>query len=359
MTIQSLTPQPLRRLGVIMEPILTDPREVEGVLNPAVTRGPDGALYLLPRLVGPGNYSRIGLARVCFTQGGDPVGVERLGVVLEPQEPYELNRQSGGGVEDARVTYLALWRLYVMTYTAFGPAGPRVAAAISRDLVHWRRTGLVRFAYEQGLDLARCDNKDGLLFPEPVAAPDGRPALALLHRPTFPASPPTPGPPVRPAPRPSIWISYAPLEEPGASRSVVFGQHHLLAGPEQRWEHLKIGGGTPPVRTRAGWLLLYHGVAVHRGPGAGPSHAFTYRAGVMLLDSRDPRRVVYRTVRSILAPRVAAERVGVVPRVVFPTGLDVRADGTVDVYYGMADRCIGVARTTLPDLLRPAAMLAA
>ena len=359
MTTRSLTPQPLRRLGVIMEPTLTDPREVEGVLNPAVTRGPDGALYLLPRLVGAGNYSRIGLARVCFTQGGDPAGVKRLDVVLEPREPYELNRQSGGGVEDARVTYLALWRLYVMTYTAFGPAGPRDAAAISRDLVQWRRTGLVLFAYEQGLDLARCDNKDALLFPEPVAAPDGRPALALLHRPTFPTPPPALRQAVRPALRPSIWISYAPLEEIEAGQPIVFGQHHLLAGPQQRWEQLKIGGGTPPVRTHAGWLLLYHGVARHRGPGASPPHAFTYRAGAMLLDSRDPRRVVYRTVRSILGPRVATERVGVVPRVVFPTGLDVREDGTLDVYYGMADRCIGVARTTLPDLLRPAATLAA
>src|SRR3954451_1337950 len=139
----SFTPRPLRRLGVIMEPNPSDPREVEGVLNPAVTRGPDGALYLLPRLVGAGNYSRIGLARVRFTKGGEPVGVERLGVVLEPQAPYEVNGQTGGGVEDPRVTYLAAWRLYVMTYTALGPAGPRIAIAVSRNLRHWRRSGLV------------------------------------------------------------------------------------------------------------------------------------------------------------------------------------------------------------------------
>jgi hypothetical protein len=88
----SLPPGWLRRLGVIMELDPTDPREAEGVLNPAVARGPDGALYLLPRLVGPGNYSRIGLARVRFDSRGDPVGVERLGVVLEPQAPYERSR---------------------------------------------------------------------------------------------------------------------------------------------------------------------------------------------------------------------------------------------------------------------------
>src|SRR5256886_17486864 len=118
MCAMHMEPWRVQRLGIIMAPDLADPREAGGVLNPAATRGPDGALYLLPRLVGAGNYSRIGLARVRFTQGGEPVGVERLGVVLEPQAPYEVNGQTRGRVEDPRVTYLAAWRLYVMTYTA-------------------------------------------------------------------------------------------------------------------------------------------------------------------------------------------------------------------------------------------------
>ena len=64
-------------------------KEVEGVLNPAAVRGPDGALYLFPRLVGKGNYSRIGIVRVIFNKEGDPVGVERLGIALEPEADYE------------------------------------------------------------------------------------------------------------------------------------------------------------------------------------------------------------------------------------------------------------------------------
>src|SRR6059058_3046054 len=134
MTTLSLTPRPLRRLGIIMEPDPTDPREVEGVLNPAVTRGPDGALYLLPRLVGAGNCSRIGLARVVRDRQGDPCGVKRLGVVLEPEEPYERTSRTGGGVEDPRVTYVAALESYVMTYTAHGEAGQRIALAVSHDL---------------------------------------------------------------------------------------------------------------------------------------------------------------------------------------------------------------------------------
>ena len=62
----------LQRLGMVMEPEPGNPQEVEGVLNPAAVRGPDGELYLFPRLVAQGNYSRIGIARVRFNEAGDP-----------------------------------------------------------------------------------------------------------------------------------------------------------------------------------------------------------------------------------------------------------------------------------------------
>ena len=55
-----------QRLGQLMDPEPGNPIEVEGVLNPAAARGPDGKLYLFPRLVARGNYSRIGIARVQF-----------------------------------------------------------------------------------------------------------------------------------------------------------------------------------------------------------------------------------------------------------------------------------------------------
>jgi len=83
-----VAPFRLERLGVIMEPESSNPLEVEGVLNPGGIRGPDGQFYLFPRLVGRGNYSRIGIARVLFNEAGDPVGVTRLGVVLEPETEY-------------------------------------------------------------------------------------------------------------------------------------------------------------------------------------------------------------------------------------------------------------------------------
>jgi len=61
----------MKPLDFVIEPELDNPHEVEGILNPAAARGPDGELYLFPRLVGAGNFSRIGILRVLFDHGGD------------------------------------------------------------------------------------------------------------------------------------------------------------------------------------------------------------------------------------------------------------------------------------------------
>src|SRR2546426_11258465 len=139
-------PFALQRLGVVMEPQPDDPAEAWGVLNPAAARGPDGALYLFPRLVAEGNYSRIGLTRVRFDPAGIPAGVERLGLALEPREPYELNAQTGGGVGDPRGTPIQPPHPYVMAYTAPGPPRPPAAPAPPPDPFPRTRLGLPRLA---------------------------------------------------------------------------------------------------------------------------------------------------------------------------------------------------------------------
>src|ERR1700729_1675902 len=142
----------LQRLGLLMEPEPGNPLEIEGVLNPAAVRGPDGELYLFPRLVARGNYSRIGIARVRFNEAGNPAGVERLGIALEPEADYELRPDGSGGCEDPRITYGENLKRYIMTYTALSSEGPRIALALSEDLFHWQRLGLATFCPYEGIE---------------------------------------------------------------------------------------------------------------------------------------------------------------------------------------------------------------
>jgi predicted GH43/DUF377 family glycosyl hydrolase len=351
----------LQRLGLMMEPEPGNPQEVEGVLNPAAARGPDGKLYLFPRLVAKGNYSRIGIARVRFNEAGDPAGVERLGIALEPEADYERRPGGGGGCEDPRITFVEPLQRYIMTYTAFSSQGPRIAFASSKDLFHWQRLGLATFGRYQGTEIGEVDDKDASIFPVGIPNPSGQLELAMLHRPLFPGTRPEETAHCAPSrevdlDRESIWISYCPmpLDGPEPARFGEFACHHRLATPVSPWERLKIGGGTPPIRTRHGqWLIVYHGVR-EMGQGNG-GHKLCYSAGLMVLSKEHPRVIRYRSAEPVLTPVLPQETHGVVANVVFPTGIDRRVDlglpGRLDVYYGMADCRIGVARLDLPEFV--------
>ncbi len=353
----------LQRLGQIMKPEPGNPMEVEGVLNPAAVRGPDGNLYLFPRLVAKGNYSRIGIARVQFNKAGDPVGVERLGIALEPEADYELRSDGSGGCEDPRITFLERLKCYVMTYTAHTHVGPRIALAMSDDLFHWKRLGLATFEKYDDIDFVNVDNKDASLFPVAIPNHAGKMQLAILHRPLFPGT--RPEETAKKAEtrlidldHESIWISYCPVALDGLKLNQLglFNSHHRLATPVSPWERLKIGGGTPPILTKHGWLIVYHGVSEIEETDK-LKHHLCYAAGLMVLSKEHPQFIHYRSVEPVLTPELPLERFGIVPNVVFPTGIDKRDDigmpDRFDVYYGMADNSIGVARLDLADFLPP------
>ena len=349
----------MQRLGLIMEPEPGNPWEVEGVLNPAGVRGPDGQFYLFPRLVAKGNYSRIGIARVKFDAAGDPAGVERLGIALEPEADYEL--RPGGGCEDPRITFVEPLRHYVMAYTALLPIGPRIALAISEDLFQWKRLGLATFAPYRGIDFVHVDNKDASVFPVAVSNHAGKMQLALIHRPLFPGTRPEETAcqavsRVVDLDRESIWISYCPMALQGLAPQHLgmFNSHHRLATPVSPWEALKIGGGTPPILSRHGWLIIYHGVSQMPDIPI-DQHRLRYSAGVMVLAREHPRVILYRSPEPVLTPDLPQERIGTIGNVVFPTAIDRRDDlglpDRFDVYYGMADNRIGVARLDVPEFL--------
>jgi beta-1,2-mannobiose phosphorylase / 1,2-beta-oligomannan phosphorylase len=354
----------MKRLGMLMEPEPGNAFEVEGVLNPAGVRGPDGEYYLFPRLVAKGNYSRIGIARVKFNKAGDPVGVERLGIALEPETNYELRPDGTGGCEDPRISFGKDLDRYVMTYTALSPHGPRIALALSEDLFHWQRLGLATFRPYNGIEFDGVDDKDASIFPVAIPDPEGKPAMALLHRPLFPGTRPEEtvcqlAPRVVDPHRESIWISYCPLGDAGDEPYHLshFALHNRLAGPVAPWEQLKIGGGTPPILTRHGWMIVYHGVKELAEPSTA-DHKLCYSAGVMVLSEDRPRVIRYRSSEPVLTPELPQERIGTVANVVFPTAIDRRDDlglpDRFDVYYGMADNRIGVARLDVPAFLPPA-----
>lgn len=335
------------RLGVVMSQEPNEPHEAWGVLNPGGVRAPDGFLHLFPRLIAEGNYSRIGHVRVRYNHD-TPVAVERLGLALEPHEPYEVSA-GGGGVEDARVVHVPLLKLYVMTYTAYVPFEPRVAVAVSDDLFTWRRLGLLRFQTERGdPDHNRCGNKDAAVFPDVVLDPEGVPSFGILHRPTtrihvhFGGTDVT-RPPCGEETREHIWISYAPVAAVLADIATLTSvcRHERVMAPAQPWESDKVGTGAPPVRLSYGWLLTYHAVATFEGHPR-------YCMGAAILDLERPSRVLYRTPSPILVPDISYERNGLVSDVVFPTAADVRPDGRLDVFYGAADRVIAAARFNLP-----------
>lgn len=350
-TATRLIPYSLTRLGVLMDIDPSDPREADGVLNPGTARGTDGELYLFPRMVAAGNVSRIGRARV-VTADGQPVSVERLGVALEADEPWEHGRHHGG-VEDPRITRIDALGTFIMTYVAFGPVGPRPALAVSDDGRTWRRLGPMQFGYEPELatDLNLFPNKDVVFFPSVVPGPGDVPCYALLHRPMWDVSyvrwdEKAPVPAGIDDTRPSVWMSYVradDVERDIRALTKPFG-HRPLIGPKFPWEESKIGAGPAPLRVPEGWLVIHHGVTGDiEGDGFAPQKNVRYEAGAFLLDASDPTRVLARTATPLLSPDTAAETNGTVSNVVFPTAIEKIDDGCF-VFYGMADSRIGVAR---------------
>jgi predicted GH43/DUF377 family glycosyl hydrolase len=166
------------------------------------------------------------------------------------------------------------------------------------------------------------DDRDVILFPERIG---GR--FAMLHRPLEWVGP------AYGTEHPSIWISLA-------DDLLGFRESRLLAKQQFDWEANKIGANTPPIKTPHGWLVLYHAVGTDR----------FYRLGALLLDLQDPTIVRYRSRDWLMQPEEPYEIDGFYRGCVFPGG-KVVIDGTLFVYYGAADKYVGLATCDLEELL--------
>jgi predicted GH43/DUF377 family glycosyl hydrolase len=197
----------------------------------------------------------------------------------------------------------------------------RSGIAVSTDRLHWQHR-----CWPTPKEL---DDRDVILFPEKI---DGR--FALLRRPLQFVGP------QYGTDYPGIWICYSEDLE-------TWTAPELVIKPEYAWEDNRIGGATPPIKTEAGWLVLYHGVE-NQNPAI---RRVCYRLGALLLDLDNPTKVLARTGNFIMEPETYYERYGLyIPNVVFPTA-NVVVDGLLYLYYGVCDTAIALATVPLTELV--------
>jgi beta-1,4-mannooligosaccharide/beta-1,4-mannosyl-N-acetylglucosamine phosphorylase len=295
-------------------PRLTD---ATSVFNPGAVKA-DGRYFLMLRVQARSRETYTMVAESADGVGFDvrPEIVEFKGIEKMKERVYH--------VYDPRVT-----RLEGANYVMFAmdmDAGCGLGLARTKDLRSFEFLGLA----------STDDVRNGVLFPEKVGG-----VYLRLERPNKArhAGGPTSGT--------EIWLA----ESDDLLRWRPRGP--VMAGRFHYWDEF-IGSGPPPVKTRRGWLHVYHGVATHFGS------ANIYQAGVALLDLADPSKLLGRSRGNILEPREPYEFAGQVPNVVFPSGMIVEetdADGfalessPVKVYYGAADTAVGLAVTTVGELL--------
>jgi beta-1,4-mannooligosaccharide/beta-1,4-mannosyl-N-acetylglucosamine phosphorylase len=168
-------------------------------------------------------------------------------------------------------------------------------------------------------------NRNGVLFPRKV---NGN--YMLLSRPSDSGH----------TPFGDIFLSESP-------DLTYWGKHrHVMArGGDGWWQNVKIGGGPAPIETSEGWLMFYHGVT-------GTCNGFVYSMGAVILDLEEPSKVKYRSGTFVLTPEKTYETTGFVDNVVFPCAtLHDSETGKIAIYYGAADTYVGVAFTTIDEIV--------
>jgi predicted GH43/DUF377 family glycosyl hydrolase len=297
-------------------PILTAagwPYPAHTVFNAGATLLPDGTTLLLCRV-----EERTGLSHLCVARSRN--GID--GWEIDPQPTFTADLDNHPeelwGVEDPRITYVPELEEFIVTYTAYGPDGPGVSLAATKDFRQFRRLGVAMPP----------EDKDAALFPKRIG---GR--WALIHR-------PVPGYGSPPPVGAHIWISYS--DDLSRWQDPAIALHARQGG---WWDARKIGLCSPPIETSEGWLLIYHGV---RTTCAG----CIYRLGLALLDLERPEHCLLRGDQWIFGPETEYELLGDVGNVVFPCGQTIGSDGdSIYLYYGGADTCMALATGSISSLL--------
>lgn len=271
-----------------------------------------GTTHILYRAMGQDNTSVIGYAS---SKNGDTIDERLPEPVYTPRASFEQKGVPDGnsGCEDPRLTKVG-GNIY-LCYTAYnGTQPPSVAFSYLSEsdfLAHrWK------WSPPQTITPLNVDDKDACLFPEKV---DGK--YLIFHRLDN-----------------MVSADFVPSLSFEARR--LPNRFQVLSPRPGMWDGVKVGIAAPPLKTKKGWLLFYHGV----------SESKTYRVGAVLLDLKNPTDVLARTAAPIMQPREPYETEGQVPRVVFPCGA-TRVGDMVTLYYGGGDSVVCGARVSLKKLL--------
>ena len=311
--------------------------ECRCVLNPGVTYDDErGKFVMLYRAAG---NDKAHIIRCGLAESDDGIHFERM----SDKPVFEASREEadGGCVEDPRIVKMG--DTYFITYASrsyapgqyWAPDGvcpyrtdedvysevmPRLATtnctasylAATKDFKHYKRFGRITDT--------KYDDRDVIIFPEKVGG-----KYVVLSR---PKNQDDVG-----LKMPSIWISFV-------DDLLDHATPQLLMTGETNWETLRIGAGTPPIKTDKGWFLLYHGV----------DDEGIYRIGALLLDLENPAKILARTKDYIMEPEYEYETCGLYNGCVFPTGTVVK-DGILYVYYGTADKYIALATVDFEKMI--------
>jgi predicted GH43/DUF377 family glycosyl hydrolase len=275
-------------------------------INPSDFSSQDGNMLLLK----DGSYklSNIShLRRVILDKNGfDIISIEQE-PNLFPTKDYETF-----GCEDSRLVKIN--KEYLMSYVSVSDNhGISTSIASSKDLINWKKHGIM-FSHE---------NKDVVLFPEKINN-----HYVALTRPVGSFN----------FILPSVWISY--------SKDLVYwGKEKCLFKPRiNSWDEVRIGAGPPPIKTKKGWLLIYHGVKNR-----------IYSVGAVLLNLKNPEKILARSPKNkpLFSPSSEYEKEGFVNNVVFPTGIVEDQDKKhILLYSGAADRFITVKKVLIDEIIK-------
>jgi predicted GH43/DUF377 family glycosyl hydrolase len=319
--------------------------ENSGVLNPGVIKEGE-FVHIFYRAVSFNNFSTIGY---CKLKGPATIIKRNKTPIIVPEFDYESH-----GVEDPRIVKID--ELYYLSYTAYDGINALGALAVSSDLIHWEKKGIIvpQLTYDEFNILALQENiknenkyiryndqhhlqtstdkevllwdKNLLFFPRKL---NGK--IYFLHR-------------IKPDIQ--ILVGIEKLEnltdEFWNNYFSNFKENIVLSS---KFEHeiSYIGGGCPPIETADGWLLIYHGVK-------DSLNGYIYSACASLLDLENPQKEIGRLPYPLFEPSKIWELKGEVNNVCFPTGTALFGD-TLYIYYGAADELIAYASVSLSALL--------